>query len=90
MIEVELLIPGLCTMEVGIRGECTIPALKNRLVRHVNDNLLRHDKCPSKIAKAWLVLAKFGSDDMWDLPLEGEMFHSTLEHDTIFRKGNNG
>ena len=76
-VEVELLIPGLCTMEVTIHRECTIPALKNRLVQHVNENLLWHDKCPSKIAKAWLVLAMFGSDDMWDLPLEGETFDST-------------
>jgi len=89
-VEVELLIPGLCTMEVTIHRECTIPALKNRLVQHVNDNLLRHDKCPSKIAKAWLVLAMFGSDDMWDLPLEGETFDSTPKHSTIWRKGNNG
>jgi hypothetical protein len=73
-VEVELLIPGLCTMEVRIPKECTIPTLKNRLVQHVNDNLLRHDECPSKIAKAWLILAMFGSDDMWDLPLEGETF----------------
>ncbi|KAL3767244.1 hypothetical protein ACHAW5_005255, partial [Stephanodiscus triporus] len=71
-VEVELLIPGLCTMEVRIPKECTIPTLKNRLMRHVNDNLLRHDECPSKIAKSWLILAMFGSDDMWDLPLEVE------------------
>ncbi len=74
MVEVELLIPGLCTMEVRIERECTITVLKNRLVRHVNDNLLSHDKRPSTIAKAWLILAMFGSDDMWDLPLEGEKF----------------
>ncbi len=72
MVEVELLIPGLCTMEVRIDRECTIPVLKDKLVRHVNDNLLRHDKRPSTIAKSWLILAMFGSDDMWDLPLEVE------------------
>jgi hypothetical protein len=77
-VEVELLIPGLCTMEVSVHKECTIPALKNHLVQHVNENLLRHDKRPSRIAKAWLVLAMFGSDDMWDLPLEGKKFFWAL------------
>jgi len=72
-VEIELLIPGLCTMEVNIPVESTIPNVKKCLVQHVNDNLLRHDECPSQIvAKAWLVLAMFGSDDMYDLPLEGE------------------
>jgi hypothetical protein len=71
-VEIELLIPGLCSMEAQISRESTIPALKKCLVEHVNDNLLCHDKCPSKVAKAWLILAMFGSDDMWDLPLEVE------------------
>lgn len=71
-VEIELLIPGLCTMEVNIPIESTIPNVKKCLVQHVNNNLLRHDECPSQIAKAWLVLAMFGSDDMYDLPLEGE------------------
>ena len=53
--EIELLIPGLCTMEVRIPRECTIPALKHCLVQHVNNNLLCHEKCPSKVAKAWLI-----------------------------------
>ena len=32
--------------------EGTIPALKRYLVEHANDNLLRHDEHPAKIAKA--------------------------------------
>ena len=71
-VEIELLIPGLCTMEVNISVESTIHNVKKCLVQHVNNNLLRHDDCPAQIAKAWLVLAMFGSDDMYDLPLEGE------------------
>ncbi len=71
-VEIELLIPGLCTMEVSIPVESTIRNVKKCLMHHVNDNLLRHDDCPAQIAKAWLVLAMFGSDDMYDLPLEGE------------------
>ena len=49
-----------------------IPMVKKCLVEHVNDNYLRHVEHPARIAKAWLVLAMFGSDDMYDLPLEGE------------------
>lgn len=71
-VEIELLIPGLCTMEVNIPVECTIHNVKKCLVTHVNDNLLRHDQFPAQIAKAWIVLAMFGNDDMYDLPLEGE------------------
>mmetsp|Transcript_3614 Transcript_3614/g.7970 ORF Transcript_3614/g.7970 Transcript_3614/m.7970 type:complete len:919 (-) Transcript_3614:41-2797(-) len=71
-VEVELLIPGLCTMEVRIPTECTIATLKQSLVQHANTNLLRYDEHPSKIAKAWVVLAMFGYDDMYDVPLEVE------------------
>ena len=71
-VEIELLIPGLCYMEIRIPKECTIPTLKKVLVQHVNENLLRHDERPSKVAKAWLVLAMFGGDDMYDIPLEVE------------------
>lgn len=82
-VEIELLIPGLCSMEAQISRESTIPALKKCLVEHVNDNLLCHDKCPSKVAKAWLILAMFGSDDMWDLPLEVEAVELKVQLDRI-------
>lgn len=72
MVEIELLIPGLCTMEVRIPKECTIPTVKEYLVKHANDNLLRHDQRPARVAKAWVVLAMFGFDDMYDIPLEVE------------------
>jgi hypothetical protein len=82
-VEIELLIPGLCSMEAQISRESTIPALKKCLVEHVNDNLLCHYKCPSKVAKAWLILAMFGSDDMWDLPLEVEAVELKVQLDRI-------
>jgi len=71
-VEIELLIPGFCTMEVRIPKVSSIPTLKNFLVEHANENLLRHDEHPAKVAKAWLVLAMFGNDDMYDIPLEVE------------------
>lgn len=71
-VEIELLIPGLCTMEVRIPVECTIQTVKRCLIKHANDNLLRHGEQPAKVAKAWVVLAMFGYDDMYDIPLENE------------------
>ncbi|KAL9184331.1 hypothetical protein ACHAXT_002417 [Thalassiosira profunda] len=71
-VEIELLIPGLCTMEVRIPKECTIPTLKRYLVHHANEDLLKYDAKPAKVAKSWVVLAKFGYDDMYDIPLETE------------------
>mmetsp|Transcript_23911 Transcript_23911/g.50386 ORF Transcript_23911/g.50386 Transcript_23911/m.50386 type:complete len:902 (-) Transcript_23911:52-2757(-) len=71
-VEIELLIPGLCTMEVRIPVQCTILEVKKCLIQHANDNLLRHDTQPAKVAKGWIVLAMFGFDDMYDIPLEVE------------------
>jgi len=71
-VEIELLIPGLFTMEVRIPRECTIPELKRCLIQHANDNLLSRDVLPCKVAKAWVVMAMFGYDDMYDIPLEVE------------------
>jgi len=71
-VEIELLIPGLCTMEVRIPRECTIPELKRCLIQHTNANLLSRDMHPCKVAKAWVVVAMFGYDDMYDIPLEVE------------------
>ena len=71
-VEIELLIPGLCTMEVRIPLECTLPELKRCLIQHANENLLSRDVHPCKVAKAWVVLAMFGYDDMYDIPLEVE------------------
>ena len=59
-------------MEVRIPRECTIPELKRCLIQHTNANLLSRDTHPCKVAKAWVVVAMFGYDDMYDIPLEVE------------------
>lgn len=71
-VEIELLIPGLCTIEARIPVDCTIQAVKSCLVQHANQNLLLYGEDPAKVAKSWLVLAMFGFDDMYDIPLEAE------------------
>ena len=71
-VEIELLIPGLCTIEARIPVQCTIKTVKKCLVRHANQNLLLFGEEPAEVAKSWLVLAQFGSDDMYDVPLEAE------------------
>lgn len=55
-----------------IPRESTIPELKQCLIQHANDNLLSRDVHPCKVAKAWVVMAMFGYDDMYDIPLEVE------------------
>ena len=42
LVEVELLIPGLCTMDVKIAKESSIREVKERLIQHANDFLLSH------------------------------------------------
>lgn len=85
-VEIELLIPGLCTMEVDIPVEATIAAIKERLVNHANKYLLsfyasggnggniNDGAAPTttRISKSWVVLAMFGYDSMYDFPLEVE------------------
>lgn len=71
-IEVELLVPGLCTMEVKIPINSTIASVKEILVSHVNQHLLALTEPPAHVAKSWIVLAMFGFDDKYDLPLEEE------------------
>lgn len=72
LVEIELLIPGLCTMEVKIPAESTIPTVKKCLVDHANEHLLSYSDPPLRIAKSWVVLASFGYDNMYDFPLETE------------------
>ena len=72
LVEVELLIPGLCTMDVKIARESSIEAAKQRLVKHANEFFLSYSNPPAKVAKSWVVLAMFGYDDMYDFPLEKE------------------
>lgn len=71
-VECELLIPGLCTIEARIPMQCTIKTVKKCLVHHANQNLLLFGEEPAEVAKSWLVLAQFGNDDMFDIPLEAE------------------
>eukprot|EP00931_Biecheleriopsis_adriatica_P124079 TRINITY_DN9916_c0_g2_i2.p1 TRINITY_DN9916_c0_g2~~TRINITY_DN9916_c0_g2_i2.p1 ORF type:complete len:719 (+),score=172.28 TRINITY_DN9916_c0_g2_i2:96-2252(+) len=81
-VEVELLVPGLCTMEVRIPTETTIAQVKAILVDHVNRHLL---DTKEKVAKSWVVLAKFGLDDMFDLPLEEEAVALTVQADSLVK-----
>eukprot|EP00977_Amphora_coffeiformis_P022133 scaffold10520_cov144-Amphora_coffeaeformis.AAC.2 len=71
-VEIELLIPGLCTMEVRIPTWSTISDVKARLRDHANRHLLTTYDHGREIAKSWLVLAMFGYDSMYDVPLEDE------------------
>ena len=77
LVEIELLIPGLCTMDVKIPVQSSIATVKEVLVKHANKHLLSYDR-PSintnktSIAKSWLVLAMFGYDPEYDVPLETE------------------
>lgn len=69
-IEIELLIPGLCTMDVKIPAVSTIAKVKTCLVEYANQHLLAVEDC--SVAKSWVVLAMFGYDSMYDFPLEKE------------------
>ena len=69
LVEIELLIPGLCTMDVKIPVESTIATVKKCLIDHANKYLLSVE---SKVASSWMVLAMFGYDSMYDFPLEVE------------------
>mmetsp|Transcript_30001 Transcript_30001/g.72809 ORF Transcript_30001/g.72809 Transcript_30001/m.72809 type:complete len:831 (+) Transcript_30001:71-2563(+) len=80
MVEVELLIPGLCTMDVVIQSESTIAQVKDKLVAHANEFLLSYSTPKgSKIGKSWLVLAMFGFDDMYDFPIEDEAIEQKVQ-----------
>ncbi|CAJ1946612.1 unnamed protein product [Cylindrotheca closterium] len=68
MVEVELLIPGHCSMDVMIPEVSTIAAVKQCLVDEANKNLLNDEG--RVVAKSWVVLAGFGHDPMYDFPLE--------------------
>eukprot|EP00934_Nitzschia_sp_Nitz4_P004590 Nitzschia sp. Nitz4//scaffold5_size260463//44417//46841//NITZ4_000949-RA/size260463-processed-gene-0.365-mRNA-1//-1//CDS//3329555241//4580//frame0 len=72
LVEIELLIPGLCTLDVKIPKESTVSTVKGRLIAHANESILSYSDSPGKVAKSWLVLAMFGFDDMYDFPLENQ------------------
>jgi hypothetical protein len=80
LVEVELLIPGLCTMDVMIQKESTISQVKDKLVSHANEFLLSYSTPKgSRIAKSWVVLACFGFDDMYDFPIEDEAIEQKVQ-----------
>jgi len=81
--EIELLIPGLCTMEVRIPNESSIATVKELLVQHANEFLLAFSETPATVAKSWVVLAMFGYDDMYDFPLEKEAIEVSVQLDLI-------
>ena len=56
LVEIELLIPGLCTMDVKIPMECTIAQVKKSLVDYANKHLLAYSNPPVEVAKSWVVL----------------------------------
>lgn len=72
LVEIELLIPGLCVMDVKIPKESSIAEVKERLKAHANKFFLSYSKAPATVAKSWVVLAMFGHDDKYDFPLEKE------------------
>ncbi|KAL3773263.1 hypothetical protein ACHAWO_010963 [Cyclotella atomus] len=78
-VEIELLIPGLCTIEARIPVHCTIKTVKKYLVHTANQNMLLFGDDPAKVAKSWLVLAMFGYDDMYDIPLEAEAVETKVQ-----------
>eukprot|EP00980_Cylindrotheca_fusiformis_P009794 scaffold2156_cov115-Cylindrotheca_fusiformis.AAC.19 len=77
LVEIELLIPGLCTMDVKIPVECTIATVKQCLVDHANRHLLRGEG--KTVAKSWVVLAGFGHDTMYDFPLETDAIEPKVQ-----------
>lgn len=79
MVEIEMLIPGLCTMDVKIPAECTISALKTVLVDHANEHLLSFFEKQCTIDKSWMTLAMFGYEDRYDIPLEEEAISRLIQ-----------
>ena len=80
-VEIELLIPGLCTMEAMIPVPSTIGEAKQHLIDHVNQNLLKGEN--KQVAKSWVVLAVFGKDAEYDLPLEQEAIEASVQWDRL-------
>lgn len=86
LVEVELLIPGLCTMDVKIPRESSIAVVKERLVEHANQFLISYSDSPAKVSKSWVVLAMFGFDDMYDFPLENEAIEISVQLELMQRQ----
>lgn len=63
VVEIELLIPGLCTMDVKIPSRSSVSVVKEKLIAHANEFLLSYSDPPTEVAKSWVVLAMFGYED---------------------------
>lgn len=83
LVEVELLIPGLCTMDVKIPAVCSIATVKEHVVAHASEFLLSYSVPPAKVNRSWIVLAMFGYDDMYDFPLEKEAIELGVQLDLM-------
>ena len=62
-VTVELVVPGLTTFNVQVPAVCTIPAIKQLLIHHVNEKQLAQDLGlgPSgRVGSAWLIFSMFG------------------------------
>jgi len=80
-VEIELLIPGLCTMDVKIPVKSSIDQIKKCLINHVNQQLLSSEN--KTVNKSWTVLAMFGHDTMYDLPLETDAVELRVQHQRL-------
>jgi hypothetical protein len=76
-VEIELLIPGLMAMEAIIPVPSSISEVKTILVDYANTYLLKSEQ--REVAKSWMVLATFGEDSMYDLPLEEEAIEKSVQ-----------
>eukprot|EP00928_Gymnodinium_smaydae_P039020 TRINITY_DN26760_c1_g2_i1.p1 TRINITY_DN26760_c1_g2~~TRINITY_DN26760_c1_g2_i1.p1 ORF type:complete len:768 (+),score=106.40 TRINITY_DN26760_c1_g2_i1:142-2445(+) len=83
-IEVELLVPGLCTFDIVIPIEATIETVRRILLERVNSHLSLERSLV--IGKSWLVFTMFGLGPEFDVVLEEAAVEvnvqvARLEHD---------
>ena len=64
-VTVELVVPGLTTFNVKVPAICTIPALKQLLIHHVNDKQHAQELGLSgRVGSAWLIFSMFGGPSL--------------------------
>ncbi|CAE8719953.1 unnamed protein product [Polarella glacialis] len=78
-VTVELLVPGLCTVDVLIPAEATIASTKDVLVKKVNGHLLSLSEGSGLAGKSWLVFSMFGTGTQFDLVLEEEAVETSVQ-----------
>jgi len=72
-LQVELIVPGVCTFDARISKECSIDDVRKSLLQCVNQHLHQHppEGCEGcEAGRAWLVFSMFGSSSPKDLLLE--------------------